>query len=68
MIPLVAGGGDNGYLDGIMENAAYATVCVTTFTVPADPGALPIEARTTSVDYNNQNRTYTDNKRCYQEW
>ena len=36
----VSGGGDNGYLGGIMSNAAYATVCATEFTVPAYPGAL----------------------------
>ena len=67
-IPLVAGGVDNGYLGGIMENTAYAKVCATAFTVPADPGSLTIEAGTTAVDSNNQNRTYTENKRCYQEW
>ena len=66
-IPSVAGGGDNGYLGEIMANAAYATVCATDFTVTAGPGALTIEARTSAVDSNNQNRTYTENKRCYQE-
>ena len=30
-IPSVAGGGDNGYLGEIMENAAYATMCATVF-------------------------------------
>ena len=49
-----------------MSNEAYATVCATEFTVPADPGALTLEAGTTSVDSNNQNRAYTENKRCYQ--
>ena len=66
-IPSVVGGGDNGYLGGIIENAAYATVCATAFTVPVDPGALTIEVITTAVDSKNQNRTYTENKRCYQE-
>ena len=66
-IPSVAGGGDNGYLGGITANAAYATVCATAFAVPADPGALTIETGTSEVDINNQNRTYTENKRCYQE-
>ena len=51
-----------------MAKAAYATVCDTAFTVPADPEALKIQAGTTSVDSNNQNRTYTENKRCYPEW
>ena len=67
-IPSVARGAENGYLGEIMANAAYSTVCATTFTVPADPGALTIEAGTTAVDSNHQNRTYTENKRCYQEW
>ena len=65
-IPSVAGGGDNGYLGGIMSNVAYATVCATSLTVPADPGALTLEAVTTAVDSNNKNRAYTENKRCYQ--
>ena len=43
-------------------------MCATAFTVPADPGAFTLEAGTTSVDSNNQNRAYTENKRCYQEW
>ena len=42
LIPSVAGVGDNGYLGGIMANAAYATVCATEFTVPADVGSLAI--------------------------
>ena len=63
LIPSVAGGGYNGYLGGIMENSAYETVCATAFTVPADPGALTIEASTTAVDSNNQNRAYTENNR-----
>ena len=67
-IPSVAGEGDNGYLGGIMANSAYATFCTTAFTVPADPGSLTIDAGTTAVDYKNQNRTYTENKRCYPEW
>ena len=58
-IPSVAGGGDNGYLGDIMTNAAYATVCDTASTVPADPVSLTLEAGTTSVDSNNQNRSYT---------
>ena len=51
-----------------MVNEAYATVCSTAFTVPADTGVLEIEAGTTAVDSNNQKRTYTENKRCYQYW
>ena len=43
-------------------------MCATAFTVPDDPGALTIEAGTTAVDYNNQNRTYPENKRFCQEW
>ena len=66
-IPSVAGGGDNGYLGGIMSNAAYATVFATAFTVLEDPVALTIEAGTTTVDSYNQNRAHTENKRCYQE-
>ena len=50
-----------------MANAAYATVCAIEFTVPVDPGALALEAGTTSVDSNNQNIAYTENKICYQE-
>ena len=50
-----------------MANAAYETVCATAFTVPADPGVLTIYVVTTAVDSNKQNRTYTKNKRCYQE-
>ena len=42
-----------------MENAAYATVCATAFTVPSDPGALTIEVGTTAVESNNQKRAYT---------
>ena len=53
---------------GIMSNAAYATVCATEFTVPEDPGELELEADTTAVYSNNQNRAHTENKRCYQEW
>ena len=66
-IPSVAGEGDNGCLGGIMANPDYAIVCAVAFTVPAYPGALTIKAGTTAVDFNNQNRTYTENKRCYQE-
>ena len=68
LIQSVAGGGDNGYLGGIMANSDYATVCVTALTVPADPGALTIEAVTTAVDSNDQDTSYTENKRRYQEW
>ena len=39
-IPSVEGGGDNGYLGGIMSNADCATVCATAFTVPGDPVSL----------------------------
>ena len=39
-IPSVAGGRDNGYLGGVISNTAYATVCPTVFTVPADPGSF----------------------------
>ena len=67
-IPSVGGGGDNGYLGVIMSNAVYATVCATSFTVPEDPGTLTLEAGTTAVDSNNQNKAHTENKRCYQEW
>ena len=42
-----------------MSNAAYATVCATAFTVPADPGAFTLEAGTTAVDSNNQNIAHT---------
>ena len=66
-IPSVAGGGDNVYFDGIIANAAYVTVCATAFTVPDDPGALTLEGVTTELDYNNQIRSYIENKRCYQE-
>ena len=48
-----------------MSNAAYATVCATAFTVPADPVALTLEAVTTAVDSNNKNIARTQNKRCY---
>ena len=65
LIPSVAGGGKNGYLGGIMENAAYETVCATAFTVKDDTEALTIEAGTTSGESNNQDITYTENKRCY---
>ena len=51
-----------------MTNAAYETVCDIAFTVQADTVALTTEAGITAVDYNKQNRTYTENKRCYQEW
>ena len=40
----------------------------TVFIIPDDPVALTLEAGTTTVDSNNQYRTYTENKRCYQEW
>ena len=43
-------------------------MCATAFTVPADPREFTLEAGTTSVDSNNRNRAYTENKRCYQEW
>ena len=43
-------------------------VCAIDFIVTANTGILAIEAGTTAVDSNNQNITYTDNKRCYQEW
>ena len=39
-----------------MSNAAYATVCDTELTVPADTGSLTLEAGTTAVDSNNKNR------------
>ena len=42
-----------------MANLDYATVFAKDFTVPADPGALKIEAGTTAVDSNNQKITYT---------
>ena len=54
-IPSVAGGGENGYLGGIMSNTAYAKECDTAFTVPADPGALALETGTTAVGSNNKN-------------
>ena len=49
-----------------MANTSYVTVFATAFIVTADTGALKIEAGTTSVDSNNQNRIYTNNKRFYQ--
>ena len=49
-----------------MANVAYATVGDTALTLPADTGTLTLEAGTTLVDYNNQNRSCTENKRCYQ--
>ena len=42
-----------------MSNADYAIVCATAFTVPADPGAFTLEAGTTGVYSNNQNRAHT---------
>ena len=50
-----------------MSNLAYATLCAIAFKVPTDTGALKLEAIRTAVDSNNQNRAYTENKRCYQD-
>jgi uncharacterized protein with HEPN domain len=64
------GGGEYGYLGGLLSASAYALVAPgTPFVPPAHPGPQPIIAvGTTSITSGNTLRIYTEITRSWREW
>ena len=64
------GGGDYGYLGGLISAAAYNLLApYTPFAVPANPGPPPvIETATTVINTGNILRAYAEEARLWKEW
>ncbi len=69
-IPTRRGGGEYGYLGGILSNAVYNTICpLTPFMPPTNPGVPPtIEAQTTAIVSGNMLRIWNEASREWKEW
>ena len=64
------GGGEYGYLGGIVSDTIYNTICPEhPFEAPANPGPAPIiEQATTAVQSGNMIREWTEKTREWREW